>query len=377
MTTTAAPTDGRQERTRSAIADGVPRKAKLIKWWAALGVFFLLFQAYIYGSWIESGNAVRTPTGDTPMPAWMRYWQQTFQLLGCLVAVWLVYHFIIRPWRRERRMTFDGMFLIGCAFFYWQDPMINYVTPWFTYNSYLLNFGTWTATTPGWLSPNGNYLPEPILFAGVSYLYLTMPSAILGCWLMRKAKSRWPSIGTAGLIGLIVAFFVAFDFVAEVAFMRMGLYSYPGSWGPTLLKGTYYQIPFYEIVVAGVWWACFTCFRYFRDDKGNSFCERGIDNVRATKRQQTILRQLAIIGAVNAIFMLSYTVPINFFGMHSGTWIKDVRNRSYLMDGLCGAKTDRACPGPDIAIARPDSVYITPEGGVGRPDDSKVHPYNR
>jgi hypothetical protein len=62
-------------------------------------------------------------------------------------------------------------------------------------------------------------------------------------------------------------------------------------------------------------------------------------------------------------------VPNVWIALHSSVWPQDVQQRSYFTDRLCGAGTDRACPGPAVPNVRNDngdqdagSAYITPEG---------------
>lgn len=57
------------------------------------------------------------------------------RLLSLGVGV-IVYYLIVRPWRRERRLTLDGMLVIGFASIYWQDPLANYTQNWFTLTLY-------------------------------------------------------------------------------------------------------------------------------------------------------------------------------------------------------------------------------------------------
>jgi hypothetical protein len=45
----------------------------------------------------------------------------------------------------------------------------------------------------------------------------------------------------------------------------------------------------------------------------------------------------------------------------------DIQKRSYFTQGICGARTDRACPGPSIPIPLPGSAYINQEGGLSYP----------
>jgi hypothetical protein len=76
---------------------------------------------------------------------------------------------------------------------------------------------------------------------------------------------------------------------------------------------------------------------------------------------------------------MTYNVPNYWIGTHSKEWQQDLVDRGYLTDGLCGAQTDRACPGPGVPLGRNDntdsgrgSVYITPDGKAVIPPNTDL-----
>ena len=78
-------------------------------------------------------------------------------VLGSIVVV---HRYIIRPWRRERRLTLDAMMIIAFAQAWMlQDPWLNYSNTWFNYNAAFVNLGCPQCHAPGWQSPNGHLLP--------------------------------------------------------------------------------------------------------------------------------------------------------------------------------------------------------------------------
>jgi len=90
--------------------------------------------------------------------------------------------------------------------------------------------------------------------------------------------------------------------------------------------------------------------RYFVDDHGNSLAERGIETVKASGLRRAGLRFLAIFGAFSVIVLAFYNIPTAIMAAHSTAWPADTQKRSYLLDGICGQGTDRACPGPGVPI---------------------------
>ncbi|HEX9684078.1 MAG TPA: spirocyclase AveC family protein [Acidimicrobiales bacterium] len=353
-------------RTMRTVEEAQP--AKPVKWWAAVGVAFIALEAYVLAHWIISGNATRTPTGSTPVPGWMTVMAHTWEAAGVVALVWTIYHFVVRPWRRERRITVDGMLVLTFFTLFWQDPLLNYSQTFATYNSTFINFGNWAASLPGWLGPNGNLFAEPIIWTAPVYVYASMGGVLLANLVMRKAKQRRPSLGTPGLIGVALVFCMGFDFVIETVWMRLGIYTYAGAidW-LTLFSGHYYQFPIYEVVLAGGMFAAFACLRYFQNDKGQTVAERGIDEIQTSTRNKSWLRFLATVGIVNVLMLATYNLPMQWFGTHADPWPEDITSRSYLTNGLCGPGTTYSCPGPGVPIPRPDSLHLSPSGELVDP----------
>ena len=96
-----------------------------------------------------------------------------------------------------------------------------------------------------------------------------------------------------------------FDFVMEGLFlMPMGLYTYPGAIRALSINaGTYYQWPIYEGLMWGGVQAGLCCLRYFTDDRGRTFVERGLDQVRGGFVKQQFTRFLAIFAACQRVLL--------------------------------------------------------------------------
>ena len=252
--------------------------------------------------------------------------------------------------------------------------MSNYIQPTAMWNSYFLNWGSWYGNVFGWVSPNPEGMAEAVMMSGFWYPPGLLLAAILGTFLLRKAKARWPQLGVVGLIGICFGIFAIADIIMEVLYLRMGLYVYPTSgrrW--TVFYGHYYQFPIYQAIFWGAAWAAMACVRYFRDDKGRSVVERGIDEVRCTEKRKAGLRILALAGVLNVAFLVLYNVPISLFqGLHPSTWPADIQKRSYFTNGWCGPGTDRACPGGPIPIPLRTSVRLAPDGSVTVPPGVKL-----
>src|SRR5205807_283824 len=80
------------------------------------------------------------------------------------------------------------------------------------------------------------------------YIYCLFTLTIACNWVMRKAKERWPRIGTFGLVMVAFGTMAVFDFVIEGnIIMPLGFWSYGGAIPSlSLQSGRYFQFPIYE-----------------------------------------------------------------------------------------------------------------------------------
>ena len=368
----AAPPGERLART--AVVEPAVNKLRPVKLWAVVGVLFLIVEAIAIGGWLTSDGFTRTPAGPDPLPGYMNFFVRFWEIGGLFFGAIFLYFFMIRPWRREGHITLDGLLCIVFISAYWQDTLDNFFQPWFVYNSAFLNFGAWDPYILGWLSPNSGVMPEPIVWDMPLYLYFCFGGSIFCCWCMRKAKERWPQLGPAGLIGISFGVALVFDVVVEIPWLRMGLYSYPGSidW-LTLFHGHYYQYPIYEAFLIAAWLTGFACCRYFKNDKGQTLAERGIDELRVKGARRTGLRLLALTGIINTSFMLMYSLPSAIIGLYNSPWPEDVTSRSYFMNGAyCGPDKQQACSGPGVPVPRRDSAHLSPDGRLIVPEGTRL-----
>ena len=335
-----------------------------VLWWAAIGIFFGAVAIFSMISWMTSPDFTPTRPGVTPVPAYIT-WGNNIQQVGEVIgAVLILYFVVIRPWRREGHITLDGMIVLAAAGIYWWDPVPNYFGPTVSYNSALVNWGSWSSHIPGWVSDNGSRMPEPPLYAGLWYIIGFILLAMFINWVMRQAKRRWPKLGTSGLVLIAIASGMLLDFVLEVMYVRLGTYVYPGAYKPlTLFYGHYYQFPILCAVFSGIAFGLVACLRYFRNDKGQTFVEGGIAELRVKPWQRSWVRFLAIYGLFNLLGLLACS-QYWWTAVHEQPWPKGVLERSYFTNGLCGTGTDVACPGGVIPVTQRGTAHLSPNNTV-------------
>lgn len=353
-------------RPRTAQSVDVRRTARPGLWWAAVGALMLAVIAYVMIHWIAGGDAHPIGTGVTPVPTWMK-WSVRIQEVGYGIAgVLFTYFMAIRPWRRTGRFTFDALFVLAFVTVIWLDPGPSYFALYHDYNSYFFNLGGWAASIPGWQTPNGQHIAQPLIWDFGAYLCTFCAGVFIANALMRRARARWPRLGNVGLVlGSFVLFFLL-DLVAELAWIHTGAYQYGSTIGAlTLNAGHWYQFPIYESLWVAVLWTMWSSVRYFRNEKGETLIERGIDEVRVGSKRKTALRFLALVGVLNVIYLGGYILPMQFFELKAGAWPADTQSRSYFTNGMCGDGTSFACGVDNGPIPTgTGSIHLDPNGSL-------------
>jgi Spirocyclase AveC-like len=232
---------------------------------------------------------------------------------------------------------------------------MNYTSVSLLYNSHLVNRGAWAnGSWPGWISPNANYLPESLFITIPGYVALVFSQVVLVLWILRKIKVRRPKLGTTAAVVFIFVGLVIVDTIIETVLLRSAIYAYPGAIRAiTLFAGHTYQVPLSETVLfGGVALGAIACLSHFRDDRGHTVVERGLDKIRVGAKSTQLIKFLAIFGAVHLAFLMLYMVPQQWFAVHSGPFPSGYN--SYMINDMCASGSDgRTCPGPGVPMPRP------------------------
>ncbi len=354
-----------------------------VKWWAAVGFLVLLFEAFVLIRWISGPLFERVPVGPTPVPTYMQVALTVFQVTSIPAALACIYFLVVKPWRRDGKLSTDGAFTLAFATLWFQDPLSAYSGHWMVYNSWPVNFGSWLNSIPGALSKAapGAMLVEPVLIMPGVFVWLFVFAMLTGVKVMRLAKRRWPQIGVVKLALICIAVSWLMDFIFEgLIFMPLGVWEYPGG-HLNLFSDTYHRYPLHEMVTAGGFFAVVAMLRYFENRHGETLAEHGLHTLNISERAKSALRALAVLGVVHAGMFVFYNVPNTWTATHSSDWPADLVQRSYFTDGLCGAGTDQMCPGPSVPQYRNDnqnpnggSAHLNPQGKLVVPSDTTLPP---
>jgi hypothetical protein len=340
-----------------------PRRARPVLWWASLGAAAVALQAWIYTSWVLSGDFRAVTTGRDPVPGHEKTWAWILQggfTAGALVAV----VFVVRTCVRRRRLTLEAKIAIAWLAVMWMDPMANYFRPQYMFNSYYINFGSWAGHIPGWISRRGGNLPFALGINLPSYT-ASILAAVAGAKLMGAVRVRRPRMGTAGLVLVAWLFLSAVVFAVEDLLIHTGWLVWNGIPAVTLWHGGRAAIPLTEVLAWGGTQTALATLLFLKDDRGRVFVERGLERVPGPGWRRTAVSLLAVIGFAT-VAQAAYGVISAPLGFYVGRWT-DVP--SYIRNGVCGDGTPYRCPGPDVPVLLPGNppgaTADLPPGGSG------------
>jgi len=357
------------------------RTAAPVKWWAAIGAIVLVFMIVTLTRWVTGPLFETVPVGPSEVPTFMKVAIMFFQITSIPAALACIYFLVVKPWRRDGKLSVDGALTIAFATLWFQDPLSAYSGHWFTYNAWAVNFGSWVNSIPfatAKAAP-GAMVVEPILIVPGVYVWIFVLVMFLGAWVMRSARNRWPHLSNVKLAIICIAAMWVFDIILEgIVFMPLGVWEYPGGHF-SIFPNTYHKFPLTEMVTAGSVFAGVAMLRFFKNDRGETLADRGVESLKVSDRRKSVLRALAMIGAVHVLFFVVYNVANTWTATRSAEWPADLQERSYLTNGICGEGTDQMCPGPAAPQFRnnnhdPDggSAHLDPNGNLVVPPNTNL-----
>lgn len=333
--------------------------------WVLHGIAWLGLIAYCWTAWVVSGDFTPNTIGRGLEPEWYVVTVRCVEIVfGIVITGWLVWRFVVRPKLRTGSFTFTGLFFISAFLMSFQEPWINWTSYQFLYATTFVNFGSWLPQIPGWSSPNGELIPMPLVYFA-AYIWMAGVAGYLGSKYMDRLRRKDPAVGKARLIGQTFGVMLLVDVVLELTMVKTQLISY-GSTVPelTLFAGTDHQFPLYEPFHWAGTWLLLACIHHFRDDRGLSVPERHVDKLPISNgKMKTLARFAAIAGACQLTILFAFNIPYQLWALHSGPMPQPFIEREWRTAGVCGPKTDYACPDPRLPIARDSAPTNRINGG--------------
>jgi hypothetical protein len=326
-------------------ASAPPAEIKTLRpvlFWSTIGAVCIAFAAYVYLSWILSGNAAPVGPGPDPIPGGTRLAIIAFQIACPLLALGAIVY-VVRKSLRERALCVEAAVVIGSAIAWWHDPLINWFQPVLFYNAGLVNFANWMENVPGSLSPGSRFMVEPVLMIGMIYIWMPLAMGKLAKWGMGRARHRWPTLGPVRTFCAGWLSVYAIEFPLEIFAVHHGLVAYPASIpSVTLWAGQTVQLPLYGPILWSLVLTSSGALMFFRNGKGQLRVESGVETLSwARPRVRGVLRVLAVTGFLHVVAIGVYDLPVNIAGFYAGP---TDTYPSYLRTQYCGPDTPRPCP---------------------------------
>lgn len=332
-------------------------KTRAVTVWAWCGAFFLVMAAYWIVGWMLSSDFATTlpsPQAELETLAATKNKIFIYEVGSALTALGFFLAWFVKPKLQGGKFSFLGLLCLASLTTYALNPAENYYSYGIAYSSYLHNWGSWSNMIPGFSYPNQNKFPESPFMWGASYIWFNVLFAVFFCQLWKWMDAKRPALGLPGKIGILLVVMFFTDVVVELLAIRMTeTYGYIGaiqSW--CFFGGHWYQFPVYIGVITAFFWFSVTSLMYYRDDKGYSWAERGADQLNVSASARTFIRFLALTGAMWAIALVTYFIPVQWLYTHGDAFPADTPAHLLNTHVLCGEAVGYACPGPKVPLPR-------------------------
>ena len=302
--------------------------------WASVGVVWLVVETQAIVRWIFSPTefAPAPLLGPDQFPAWREASLRGLEVLSLAVLAGFVWFCVIKPWRRDGKLSLDGKFVIAGCFTAVADACLNLYSYLFAWNAHSFNRGVWAAFMPFHSPRASSRYAEGLLWGVPMYIYFCLGAAIIGCQIIKALRNRFPTIANSTAYSIVFVCTFIGGMLLENAIIRI-TQAYGYAQTPehlTLFAGSQYQFPIYESIFTGCLAVAFTYVRMsaLESADGVSCIERGYERWRPAL--QTPVRLLAVCGFSAAALLLVYHLPFNWLGV-GGTSFADLP--SYMLPG--------------------------------------------
>jgi hypothetical protein len=319
----------------------------LSQWLAVAAVPLLFLEAWTLIAWLADGPHQVTEFRTEGLG--LEWWGARIAEGAVILISAIVLTIVVRGCLRQRRiLTFDVMFCISGALMIWGCGGLNIFQPNFVYTSEFVNLTDVCGHLPFVVNPDCGRLPIPIIFLGLLFTFGLLGIAMLiEAVVVRPARRRWPHVSNAKLLGLILVASAVISLAEPLFIIPMHLWSYPGAPWALELGGDAWRWPIFPeygvfILFAGLPAAL----RIFRDERGRTIVERGLDHYRPGLR--TAITLLATYTVIQLVLWIPGTMPDWILGWRSTEWGQlplSVNNALCDQPGVIEGTRYGPCPG--------------------------------
>jgi hypothetical protein len=293
---------------------------------AVIGALATGYAVWTWGAWLASGPIQITATRDPEIASW--WVARSFEAIMA-VAVVVIGFRVARQCLTQRRLVFDAIIIIAGFFTLFWDPMVNWMQPNFMYSSQWLNLNTWVAQAPGVVNPTAGLMPQPIF---IMFIY---PFGLLGFAIiinhgMRIVQRRFPRISTFALMAFAYAYGLILGACLEAPTFLFNLWGLPGAPAAFSLFADGQRYAWAEYLTTGIVFTTFAAVRYFKNDKGQTIAERGLESFKPATRTTVTTFGTISMFAMSMWALLLVQIPA---GLQASPYPTDYP--AHLINGLC------------------------------------------
>jgi hypothetical protein len=342
MTSTAPLTVEPTRLPRSA----TPRPAKRWSWahlLAAIGAPILVWNAWTVIAWLADGPSAVTAFRDRDSVTW--YAARAIETVVVLASTFALVRLVRGCRRAGRVLTFDVMFCLVGATWFWNDFGMNIFQPVFVASSNFVNVNNPCGHIPFIVNPDCGRAPHPILFFFLTETFLVLLFAVGVSKLLSRARARWPGMSTTRQFGMVLGMGFALA-LTEIPIVALGVWTYAGPrWMSfSLGHGTQYSPIIW--LQTGLLFGLVGALYAFRNDKGQTIVERGLEAY--SPRTRTTITMLALYGAAQFLIWVPGTMPMVALSFFQDGWSRHLP--AHLVNDVCDVQGTEGtryglCPG--------------------------------
>ncbi|ORA11667.1 hypothetical protein BST14_18310 [Mycobacterium arosiense ATCC BAA-1401 = DSM 45069] len=290
---------------------------------------FAVVEIWTIAAWLPDAHQVteyRDHGGVRPTAA------LAYELASLTVFV-VVATIVVRGCIRERRLTFDAMFMIAGLTCFWADLSVNLFAPALLFSSDFVNLTNPLGHLPGIVNPDAGRAPDPLLFS----IPLESAGLLGGAMLMgaaiKRVRHRHPTLTRRQLALLIFSMALVMDAVLEPVLMRLGLEAYLAPrWMSPFDFGGGQRFPVVEWIAGAAFFSLPVMIRTFKNDRNQTIVEQRIDHLPPIRRRVVAL--LALYGCFQLIAWGPATIPDLLYVPYETSWPHISPD---LLNGVCDA----------------------------------------
>jgi hypothetical protein len=304
---------------------------------ALIGVPFLIWNVWTVVAWLAADpHQITRFRGHDDASS---YAAHAIEAVLVVLSLWVILYLVRGCRRAGRILTVDVMFCLCGATLFWSDVGDNFFQPVLLFSSKWINVNATCGHMPFVVNSQCGAAPDPIVFNWLAETFGLLAGAVLIGALLNRLRVRRPDLSMRQLFAVVVLAGILLDLLFELPAISLHLWTYTASAGLPLGGGQRYAL--FEVVEGGLFFALFVWVRYYKNDKGQTLVERGVDST--TSRFQTAISLLALYGFFQAVTWIPGMLPLAAQSFYQSRW---PALPAHLVNDVCGNGTPYGpCPG--------------------------------